>query len=141
MGLFGMFDPRVNDEDDVYDADETDELLEDSELYFAAVPLESTVVSVTPKDIYHFDTGGWLEYLETLPYEFRCYFDTRRAFAKAYDICREEITDFVTYEGGRSADYSESFGYDDHTVSIVFSMSRDSDRSPYVFTADIKIDE
>ncbi len=141
MGLFGTFDPEVNNEDEVYDEDEYDELIEDSELFFEAPPLESIALSFTPKDIMRFDPSAALEYVEELPYEFRCYLDTRRAFTRAYDICREEITGFESYEGGRSAEYSTGFDYDDHEIMIDFSMSRESNGSPYVFSANIKVDE
>lgn len=141
MGLFGFFDKSVNNEDEVYDEDETDELLADSALYIEAPLLRSTCISITPKDIYSLDTNGWLEFLQELPYDFRCYFDTRRAFSNALRSCREDIADFESYEGGRRAEYSESYDYDDHSVVIDFTLSRDGDRAPYVFTADIKIDE
>ena len=141
MGLFGFFDPAVNNEDEVYDEDETEELIEDSSLFFEAPPLESTSVKFTPRDIYRFDAGAALEYVENLSYDFRCYFDARRAFNRAFDRCREEIAGFESYEGGRTAIQSESFDYDDHSIVIDFTMSRDSDRAPYVFTANIKVDE
>ena len=141
MGFFGSFDPDVNNEDEVYDEDEYDELLEDSELFFEAPPLESIALLFTPKDIMRFDAAAALEYVSELPYEFRMYFDTRRAFTRAYDICREEITGFESYEGGRSAEYKTGFDYDDHDITIDFSMSRESNGSPYVFSANIKVDE
>ena len=141
MGLFGKLWKAAYDEPDIYDEDEVDELITDSELYVEAPPLESTVVTVTPKDIYRIDMAAVLENIAELPYEFRCYLDTRRAFTKAFEQCREEIVGYESYEGGRSAEYSAGFGYDDHDITIDFTLSRDSDGSPYRFTADIKVDE
>ena len=138
MGIFGK---KYDDGPDIYDEDEVDELLADSELYFEAPPLESTVVTITPKDIYHADMALILENIADLPYEFRCYLDTRRAFVKAYEKCREELIGFESYKGGRSAEYNASFGFDDHEINIDFTLSRDDDNSPFRFTADIRVDE
>ena len=141
MGLFGKRERYEDDEPDIYDEDEVDELIVDSALFVEAPPLESTTVSITPKNVYELDAGAWLGFLEVLPYDFRCYFDTRRAFVRAFEKCREEVVDFESYEGGRKAEYSESFEYDDHDVTIDFTLSRSGNNAPYIFTADIKIDE
>lgn len=142
MGLlarfFGIGD---SDEPEVYDEDEEDELIGESALYTDAQPLRSITVTLYPKDIHNVDTDALLENMTELPYEFRLYLDTRRAFSNAFRFCGEAITDYSSYEGGKSAEWSESYEYDDHSVNIDFSISRDSEDSYYVFTADIKIDE
>jgi len=138
MGFFGK---HHDDGPDIYDEDEVEELLTDSELYFDAPQLRSTTVSITPKDIWRFDTDRWLECIEELPYDFRCYFDTRKMISRAYRNCREEIVDFESYEGGRSAAFTDSFDYDGHDVTLDITFSRAGDRAPYVFTVDIKVDE
>lgn len=126
-------------EPEVLDEDEFLEEMSDDELYVDDVPLESTVISFAPKDLYRFDTDMFLENLEQLPYEFRCYYDTRKAFSRAVESLREEM-DFESYEGGRSVEYSAEYEFDDHDVEIVFTLSRDSDSSPFRFSADIRID-
>ncbi|MBQ3841430.1 MAG: hypothetical protein II820_01930 [Ruminiclostridium sp.] len=136
MWLFGK--KEEDDEPDIYDEDEIDELLIDSALYFDTPELRDMSLTIYPKDIYRLDTDALLESIEQLPYEFRCYLDTRRAFSNALVSCREQISDYVSYEGGRSAEYSRSFEYDDKPVSITFTLSRDSDNSPFAFTVDIK---
>ena len=136
--FFGIGD---RDEPEVYDADKEDELIAESELYTEAQPLTSTTVTLYPRDIKNVDTDALLEKITELPYEFRLYLDTRRAFANAFRFCGEGIADFESYEGGRSSEWSESYEYDDHSVTIDFRISRDSRDSYYVFTADIRIDE
>lgn len=139
MGLFGW----LKDEDgpDIYDEDEYDELLTDSALYFEAQKLESVCFSVSPKDVFRLDTDAVLESAELLPYEFRYYLDTRRAFANALKNCRDEIGGYVSYEGGRSAVYTASYEYDGHSVVIDFTLEKPDDCSPFTFTADITVDE
>lgn len=139
MDLFEKF--TDDDEPDIYDEDEYDELLTDSALYFEAQKLESVSFSVTPNDIYRLDTNAMLENIELLPYEFRCYLDTRRAFANALKSCREELDGYVTYNGGRNSEYTASFDYDGHSVVIYFTLRKSDDRSPFTFTADIRVDE
>lgn len=139
MGLFSRWFGN-DDEPEVLDEDEFLEQLSDDELYVDDVPLESTVISVRLRSLEGFGTDAFLEGLEQLPYEFRMYFDTRRAFSRAYSSMKEEIAYFESYEGGRSVEYDEYFEYDDHTVTINFTLSRDGDSEPFVFSADIKID-
>lgn len=139
MGLFGRLFGD-DDEPEVLDEDEFIEQLGDDELYVDDVPLESTVISVRLRGLEGVDTDEFLERLGTLPYEFRMYYDTRRAFSRAFASMREEISFFESYEGGRSADCSESFEYDDRNVEIFFTLSRDGDGEPFVFSADIRID-
>ena len=142
MGLFGWLkksDPEP--EPEVLDEEEFLEELGDSELYVDDVPLESTVISFRPRDLRRFDTDAVLENLEALPYEFRLYYDTRRAFSRAYDSLREELSWYDSYEGGKSAESEAQYEYEDHSINIVFTMSRDSDRDPFVFTADIRVDD
>ncbi|MBQ9483577.1 MAG: hypothetical protein IJU82_05230 [Ruminiclostridium sp.] len=141
MGLFGKKKAPVEEEPDIYDEDEVDELLTDSELFFDAPELKSTTLSITPKDIRRFDTDRWLECIEELPYDFRCYFDTRKIISRAYKSCLDEIADFESYEGGRSTTCTDSFEYDGHDITIDITFSRESDHAPFVFTADIKVDE
>lgn len=139
MRFFG--NRAEDDEPDIYDADELGELFIDSALYFEAPRLGNVSFTVYPKDIYRLDTNALLESIGQLPYEFRCYLDARRAFANALKSCREEISGFVSYEGGRSAEFTASFEYDDIPVSIEFTLSRESDGAPFAFTVDIRTDE
>ena len=139
MWLFGG--KHEDDGPDIYDADELDELFIDSALYFAAPGLGNVSFTVYPRDIFRLDTDALLESIGQLPYEFRCYLDTRRAFANALKSCRDEISGFASYEGGRSAEFTASFEYDDIPVSIEFTLSRESDGAPFAFTVDIRTDE
>lgn len=140
MGLFGKLFRGEDDEPEVLDEDEFIEQLGDDELYVEDVPLESTSVSVRMRSPDGVDTDDFLERLDTLPYDFRMYYDTRRAFSRALSSMREEISFFESYAGGKSVSCDEEFEYDDHAVSIVFTLSRDGDGEPFVFTADIHID-
>ncbi len=142
MGLFGRKKESLTeyeDDNEIYDADEEYDLYTDSALFIEATPLRSTVITVYPRDIYRLNTDSVLENAGELPYDFRYYLDTRRAFSRALDSCREEITGFESYEGGRTADYSAEFDYDDNDVRIYFTLSRESDSAGYVFTARIVV--
>ncbi len=143
MGVLGRFFDRIfgdDDETEVLDEDEFLEQMSDDELYVDDVPLESTEISVKLRSLEGLDTDALLERLEQLPYEFRMYYDTRRAFSRAFASMSEEISYFESYEGGRSVGYDESFEYDDRAVAVSFTLSREGNGAPFVFTADIKID-
>ncbi len=124
---------------DVYDPDEEYDLMLESALYVEAQPLKDTSFTFYPRDIYRLDTNALLESIEELPYEFRCYYDTRRAFAKSLEKCREEVVGFVSYKGGRSASDSHTFEYDGRRVTIDITVGKESDTSPYSFTAEIHV--
>ena len=141
MGLFRRTDDSGDVYIDVYDPDEEYDLMLESALYVEAQPLRDTSFTFYPRDIYRLDTNALLESVEALPYEFRCYYDTRRAFAKELEKCREEVTGYASYKGGRSASDSRSFEYDGYMVTIDITLSKDSDASPYKLTADIKVSQ
>lgn len=136
----GLFD-RYNKGDEVYDADEYDELETDSALFVEAQPLRSASFTVYPKDIYDIDTNALLESLTELPFEFRYYMDAKRAFAKALRELRDEVAEYESYEGGRSASYDTEFEFDEMLVAMHFSLSKDNDSAPFAFSVDIKIYE
>lgn len=142
MGLFGkLFGTSHDDEEpEVLDEDEFLEEMSNNELYVDDVPLENTVITFRPRDLGRFDTDAVLENLENLPYEFRMYFDTRRAFSRAFSSLSEDLQGYDSYGGGRSATYDAHYDYDDHSIDIGFTLSRGSDREPFVFTADIRVD-
>ncbi len=140
MGLFGRNygnDKEYDDDTEIYDADEEYDLYADSALFIEAPPLQTTTLTVYPRDIYSLDTDAVLENANELPYDLRYYLDTRRAFSRALESCREEITGFESYEGGRSAEYSAGFDYDGNDIMIYFTLSREGDSAGYVFTAHI----
>ncbi len=139
MGLFSRLFGN-DDEPEVLDEEEFLEQLSDDELYVDDVPLDSTAVSVRLRSPEGVDTDDFLERLGQLPYEFRMYYDTRRAFSRALESMREEIGYLADYEGGRSACHSEEYEYDDHRVEIYFTFSRAGNGEPFVFEADIRID-
>lgn len=141
MGFFGWLKrPAAEPEPEVLDEDEFLEEMSENELYVDDVPLENTVISFRLRDLNRFDTDAVLENIENLPYEFRLYFDTRRALSRAYETLREELRWFDSYEGGRSADSDAHYDFDDHDIDITFTLSREGDREPFVFTADIRVD-
>lgn len=141
MGLFDLF-RRGEPEPEVLDEDEFLELMTDDMLYVEDVPLTGTTVRFRINDLRSFDSDmmlASLENLDNLPYEFRCYFDTRRAFSRALENLSEEMY-YDSFEGGRSADCSAEFTFDDHDVMIEFTLSRADDDAPYIFNAEIHID-
>ena len=129
-----------DEEPEVLDEEEFLEEMSDSGLYVDDVPLEDTVLTFTLRDIKRFDTDTVLENYDRLPYEFRLYYDTRRAFSRAFSALSEELRWYDSYEGGRSAENDEHYDYDDHSIDILFTLSRDGDARPYCFTADIRVD-
>lgn len=115
------------------------EQLSDDELFFEN-ELKSTRVSVrisTPESL---NTDDFLAQIAELPYEFRHYLDTRRAFSKALKYCAEEIAGFESYEGGRSAKWETSFDYDDYEVTASFELTKPSDDEAFVFTAQLEVE-
>ncbi len=128
-------------EPEVYDEDEEYELMSDSELFVEAPPLVSNQLTFTLREVYDIDTDVLLESARDLPFEFRYYLDTRRAFSDALKSCRDEIAGYSDYTGGKSAVYDTEYEFDDHSVAIVFTLTRDNSALPFTFTADIRIDE
>lgn len=114
--------------------------LSDEELYFEATGLQDTVLTVRLGSPRSFDTDKYLERLEQLPYEFRHYLDTRRAFSRGLKTCAEEISDFESYEGGKTALWLTSFDFDDAEVTLEFELSRAGDNEEYVFTVKITVE-
>ncbi|MBQ9383149.1 MAG: hypothetical protein IJT87_02810 [Ruminiclostridium sp.] len=142
MAKTGLFrKKKAPDEDiDVFDPDEEYDLMLESALYVEAQPLKDTSSTFYPRDIYRLDTDALLESVEELPYEFRCYLDTRRAFAKAFELCREDITGYASFEGGKSAWEQRTFKYDGRCVTLTVTLSRESERAPYTLTAEINFE-
>ena len=139
MGLFSKLFGN-DDEPEVLDEDEFIEQMSDDELYVEDVPLENTVVSVRLRTLDGVDTDDFLERLGQLPYEFRMYYDTRRAFSRAFSALSEDIAYMESYEGGKSTECDAAFDYDGHDITIYFSISRQSGTEPFVFSADIRVD-
>ena len=139
MGLFKkLFGTDENDVPEVLDEDEYEEALSDSELYVDDVPLEDKQFSLTLRDLRKFDTDSWLESCEELPYDFRLYLDTRRAFSRAFGNMCQEMT-YDDYSGGKTAQAEDEYDYDDNTINISFTLSRADNGAPFIFSADIKV--
>ncbi len=137
----GLFHRKREYEDEVYDPDEIYDLYAESQLFVEAPPLCDTTITVCPRDIYSLDTDAVLERAQELPYELRYYLDMRRAFSKALESCREQIVGFESYEGGRTASYSSGFEYDGRRIKVDFTLSRESNRSGFVFTAYVRVND
>lgn len=138
--MFGWFRKKPEEElPDIYDPDEVDELVADSMLYTDAQPLKSVSFSVAPDDIFTLDTNALLENIRELPFDLRTYYDMRKTFSRGREQLIEEVGFLDSYEGGRSAEYRKSFEFDDKTVDVTLTLSKQSDNANFVLAADIKV--
>lgn len=135
----GLFRRKTEDDIDVFDPDEEYDLMLESALYIEETPLKHTSFTFYPRNIRCLDTDALLESIDELPYEFRCYLDTRRAFAKCFEICLEDITGYESFEGGRSSWEQRSFSYDDKRITLTVTLSKESDTAPYTLTTEIQV--
>ena len=141
MGLFSWLKKDSGeDEPEVLEEEEYLEEMSADDLYVDDVPLENTVITFTLRDLSRFDTDTVLENYDRLPYEFRLYLDTRRAFSRAFSTLCTELRSYDSCEGGRSAVYDEHYEFDDHDIDIFFTLARDGDHEPFRLTADIRVD-
>ena len=79
-----------------------------------------------------------LEEME-LSYDIINYLSVRKKLKRLFDGLAFDIDEYVSYEGGRSVEGSDTDEIDDVELEIYVEISRESDNSPFVVT--VKISE
>lgn len=135
MGIFDRFFRK--DKNDVPEIEE-ETFITPYDFFIEADQRYNAEKAVEIENIRSLDILKILEEME-LSYDIINYLGIRKKLKKLFDQLAFDIDEYVSYEGGRSVEGSDSDEIDDVELEIYVGISKQSDNSPFVVT--VKISE
>ena len=126
------------DETIVIDDTEDEPFIKPYDFFIEADERYNAVKTVETENIRGLDILKIFEEME-LSFDVINYLGIRKKLKKLFDQLAFDIDEYVSYEGGRSVEGSDSDEIDDVELEIYVEISRQSDKSPFVVT--VKISE
>ena len=136
MGLFDWLFKR-SDEDDF---EEEEPFIKPYDFYVEADSRYNAEKTLTTENVRGIDILKVLEEMN-LAYDVINYLGVRKKLKRLFDDLAFDISEYVSYEGGRSVVNSAYDEIDDVKLEITVEISKQSDNSPFEVTVRINEDD
>ena len=132
----GLFDWLFKSSDEDYLEEEDDPFIKPFDFYIEADNRYSDEKTFTVENVRGFDILKVLDEMD-LAYDVINYLGVRKKLKRLFDDLAFDISEYVTYEGGRTVEGSAFEEIDDVELEISVYISKQSDSSDFVVSVKI----